>query len=239
MNGPTGAQGATGPTGLPGATGPTEWTDFGSLLIPSGSEDVASGGDFYTDAINGVINCGGGIIDASINVISDSTSPSIAVADGDEDLYIDDTLEVSSNSTFKFGGGSWSGFSDRRLKKDIEPYRDGLREIMKILPVWYRYVERLGLDEDERDKQFVGVLAQDMAGVAPYMIEERNLFRVERETADGRVEVLDPGEKFLTYDPSALPYMLVNAVQEQQEMIEELQRQNEELQRRLEALERR
>jgi len=125
-------------------------------------------------------------------------------------------------------------------------HQDGLQKILSIMPVWFRYVDRMGLSEEDKDKQFVGVVAQDMLDVAPYMVEEKDLFRKERETEDGQLEILDPGEKFLTYDSSALPYMLVNAVKEQQQMIEELQRQNEELRRegeemrrRLEALERR
>ena len=207
--------------------------------------NVISTGDFITAATNGVINCGAGLISSTRNVISDSTTPTITVATGDEDLYIDDALEVSSTATFKTGGGSWLAISDRRLKEDIRPFEPGLSAILEISPVWFRYVARLGLDEHEKDRRFVGVIAQDMASIAPYMVEERDLFNEVSEDDDGVEQILDPGEPFLTFDPSALPYLLINAVQEQQLLIDELRSQNkelrsqsEELRRRVEVLER-
>ena len=200
--------------------------------------NVFSTGDFITSSVNGVINCGGGLINPRSNVISDSTTPTITIATGDEDLYIDDALVVSSTSTFKTAGGSWLAISDRRLKEDIQPFEQGLSAVLEISPVWFRYVARLGLDEREKDRRFVGVIAQDMASIAPYMVEERDLFREVHEDEDGVEQVVDPGEPFLTFDPSALPYLLVNAVQEQQRLIDELRSQNDELRRRVEALER-
>ena len=102
-------------------------------------------------------------------------------------------------------------------------------------PVWYQYTDELGLDDNSRS--FVGVIAQDAQQVAPYMVEERDFFRRERETEDGDVEVLDPGKRYLTFDASAMSFMLVNAVKEQQQMIDLLRQQNEGLLRRIEGLE--
>lgn len=120
-------------------------------------------------------------------------------------------LELSINSAAKPGGGSWATASDRRLKTDITPYTDGLQQVLAIKPVWYRYTEASGL---QNNQSFVGIIAQDMQKVAPYTVgtfTKRN------------------GEAYLNFDPSALDYMLINAVQEQQTVIEDLQAENDAL----------
>lgn len=61
-----------------------------------GGNVYAIGGDFYTSSGNGVINCGGGIMNANVNVISDGTV-NLDLANGDEDLYINDDLEVDDD----------------------------------------------------------------------------------------------------------------------------------------------
>lgn len=47
------------------------WSDLGNDLRPAGFENVVSGGDLITSARNGVINCGGGAMSTSANIISD------------------------------------------------------------------------------------------------------------------------------------------------------------------------
>ena len=201
------------------------WTDNGSDLEPIGGENILSGGDFVTASIDGVINCGGSR-NSNVNVIGDAVSPTITLVLGDEDLWIEDDLEVVGQG-YKTGGGTWAAISDRRLKKNIVQYQDGLQELLQIDPVWYSYNEHLGPLMDGR--RFVGIIAQEMQQVAPYMIEETPLFRKEIELPDGTTEVIDPGQNYLTYDASALTYMLVNAVKEQQALIEKQQQEINEL----------
>jgi hypothetical protein len=176
-------------------------------------------GDLITSSGNGVINCGGGILNATINMIADgNVTPS--VVNGDEDLFIEDDLQVNSQA-YKPGGGSWATTSDRRLKKDIRPYTDGLNELLDVNPVWFKYNELAQVSD--KDKSYVGIIAQEMQEVAPYMIEEVAMFSKVEEDEDGNEVIVDPGEKYLTYDATALTYMLVNAVKEQQELITQLQ----------------
>jgi hypothetical protein len=110
------------------------------------------------------------------------------------------TLYVNGDAG-KPGGGSWSNSSDRRLKQNVNGYHDGLSEIQKIRPVTFQYNELSGYDTEP---EYVGVIAQDLREVAPYMVSEN-------ETG------------YLDVNNSAMTYMLVNAVQEQQEMIKALQ----------------
>ncbi|MCB9233939.1 MAG: tail fiber domain-containing protein [Bacteroidia bacterium] len=101
----------------------------------------------------------------------------------------------------KPGGGSWAALSDRRLKQNIRPYTDGLAALTRIKPVTFEYN---GLaNTREGDIEYVGVIAQDVAEVAPYMVGQSG--------------------EYLSVDPSAFTYMLINAVQEQQKQIEALQ----------------
>lgn len=117
-------------------------------------------------------------------------------------------LEVNSSVVKKVGGGSWTASSDRRLKKDISDYNEGLNEVLAIHPVNFRYNKLSGYDTK---KEHIGVIAQEIEEVAPHMVST-----YEKE-----------GEEYLQVDNSAMTYMLINAVKEQQEQIEDLKSENE------------
>jgi hypothetical protein len=112
------------------------------------------------------------------------------------------TLQVNG-SAGKPGGGFWLGASDRRLKQDIHPYQNGLDKIMAINPVTYHYTEASGYDPEP---EYVGVIAQEIQEVDPSMVGTHEM----------------EGKEYFHVDASAMTYMLINAVKEQQAMIEEL-----------------
>jgi hypothetical protein len=121
------------------------------------------------------------------------------------------TARLSVNGTAdKPGGGSWAAFSDSRLKQNINTYNDGLSSLLKIKPITYHYNEKAGIDTKP---EYVGVLAQDLKEVAPYM--------VSTFTKDGT--------EYLKVDNSAMTYMLINSIKEQQAQIETLKAENEKL----------
>ncbi len=115
-------------------------------------------------------------------------------------------LEVNGNAA-KVGGGIWETASDRKLKTNIEEYTDGLDALLKIRPVRYEFNGKQGL---VTGKKFVGIIAQEMQEVAPYMINET-------------VYTDEEGNKsnYLSYDGSALTYMLINSVKTQNDKIEQ------------------
>lgn len=122
---------------------------------------------------------------------------------------------VNGNAA-KNGSSTWIVTSDKRLKQNISPYSNGLSELLKISPVWFNYNEKSGYDTSKR---YVGVLAQELKEIAPYMVDE---FSFNRQ---------DPSaEKYLSVDNGAMTYMLINSVKEQQQQIEELKKQNAEQQ---------
>jgi hypothetical protein len=129
-------------------------------------------------------------------------------------------FEVGTNSAGKPGGGSWSAVSDARLKKDIHDFNDGLEVLKQIHPVRYKYNELSGVKDTST---FVGIIAQELKEIAPYMI--------------GQFTKKDDGQQYYDYDGSAMTYILINAVQEQQDIIEQQQKTNDELLQKLNTLE--
>lgn len=205
-----------------GVTAPTERLEVG------GNIEVT--GDLYTGATNGVLNAGGGNMNVNINTIAD-VAPTPLNANGDEDLYIADVLELGGQG-FKPGGGSWGAASDARLKKDVQNFTDGLDKILAIRPVSFKYNDHF--KSLNNNKTYIGVLAQEIKEVAPYTVELTKFGQVNEEDENGVEHVKKEGEEFYTYDSSSLTYILINAVKElkslnddQQKMIEDLKKEVE------------
>ncbi|WP_053077103.1 tail fiber domain-containing protein [Chryseobacterium sp. BLS98] len=123
-----------------------------------------------------------------------------------------------NGSADKPGGGSWGTFSDRRVKKDIAEFKDGLNVITKLNPVTYKYNEKSGYKD--LDTEYVGFIAQDVEKAAPYMV------KIIDDTKKSGLK--DKRE----LDESALTKILVNAVKEQQQEIALLRKEIEVLKNR-------
>jgi hypothetical protein len=132
-------------------------------------------------------------------------------------------LELSTNSAGKPGSNTWTIVSDARLKKDVKDFKDGLSVIKQINPVWFRYNGEAGIKDTA---QFVGILAQDIKKIAPYMVGEKKL-KDEKGNQSS----------YLNYDGNAMTYILINAIKEQQQMIESLTKQNQEITKKLQEIE--
>lgn len=134
----------------------------------------------------------------------------------------------------KPGGGSWTdAASDRRLKKNIHEFSDGLETVLKLNPVWYQFNEQLA--DYDNGKEYVGLIAQEVQEVAPYMIENLNYHEYEtsgQSEADYQINKVNE-KSFLTLNNTAITYMLVNAIKEQQEQLEEKEDRIAELEEKL------
>jgi len=124
-------------------------------------------------------------------------------------------LQLSLNSAAKPTTNTWTVASDRNLKTNIHPYESGLQDIMKIEPVWFTYTGEAGMPQETG----VGVIAQDLQKVAPYMVTDW-VYR----TNEGKET------SYLGVDNGAMTYMLINGIKEQQQIIE-LQQNEIELQK--------
>ena len=143
-------------------------------------------------------------------------------------------LEVGGDVA-KPGGGSWSALSDKRYKKNVKPYTDGLSSVLKINPVRYHYNEKSGYDTNP---EYVGVIAQELRETAPYMIKEMPTGKLNGDdsatASDSNAPPSDaPFDTYLSVDNSAMTYMLINAVKEQQAQIDQLKTQIQQLQQQV------
>jgi len=105
--------------------------------------------------------------------------------------------------------GAVLSYSDARLKNSITAFTDGLNVISKINPVQFYYN---GDAPFNTDKQQVGVIAQDLEKVAPYMIDKNKQ---------------NGYDDLRSVNNQAYTFLLINAVKEQQQQIEKQQKQIE------------
>ena len=139
-------------------------------------------------------------------------------------------LSVNGQAS-KPGGGGWATFSDRRLKKDIQPYQAAIDVLNKVEPITYRYNGKGGIADDST--RFVGIIAQELREIAPHMVDTVQMMDADSVLRD-----------YLSVDHNAFTFMLINATQEQQERIdaqaqeiERLKQDNVSLKARLQRIE--
>lgn len=139
----------------------------------------------------------------------------------------------------KPGGGMWTATSDERLKTNVKEFSDGLEQILEFKPVKFHYNGKGGVHDTENE--YVGLIAQEVQEIAPYMVKPYKYQEVtESRNSDGGIKYnYSPEQEWLSINPSALVYMLVNAVQEQQEIIDEKDERITDLESRLIDLENR
>jgi len=102
--------------------------------------------------------------------------------------------------------------SDSRLKKDVIDFKDGLSVIKQLSPIKYQYNGKAGL---QTECDHIGVFAQDLQKAAPYLVEE---FIHEETNEEGEVIA---EETYLKIHDSEIKYLLINAMKEQQDIIED------------------
>lgn len=112
-------------------------------------------------------------------------------------------FSVNGNAD-KPGGGTWATFSDERVKKNINSYNKGLKEILAIRPVTFEYN---GIAFDANGKTYVGVIAQEIEKVLPSTVTS--------------IEYKDFND-LRQFDSSELTYTLINAIKELKAEIDSL-----------------
>jgi hypothetical protein len=106
------------------------------------------------------------------------------------------------------GSGAWAFTSDARVKDDVRDLELGLAELQQVRPVRFRYNGRAGTTAGRAG---VGVLGQEIETVVPETIQRVNVAN-------------DPGlDDMRVFDPSALTYVLINAVKELAAKVEHLE----------------
>jgi hypothetical protein len=114
--------------------------------------------------------------------------------------------------------------SDKRTKKDIVSYNGGLDLVKQLEPVKFKYNGKARTTDD--GAEHISFIAQDLEKIpelASLMIQKVNM---KLEETDANTT------EMLTLNASALPFILVNAIKEQQKQIEELKAELQELKKK-------
>jgi len=166
-------------------------------------------------AIYGSSSTGNGLVGQNNNTDHAAAAVSALSADGENGLAYWGTgaIQITSSVAEKAGGGAWQVFSDARIKKDIAPFRLGVAQLKEVRPVTFKY-NGLGGTTDN-GHEFVGVIAQELEKVFPSMVTSRKGKLHPTDTADTDIKIVDP---------SALTFVLINSVKEQQAIIERQER---------------
>ena len=130
----------------------------------------------------------------------------------------------NGGNAFKPGGGAWATLSDIRLKQNVVPFTAGWNVLSKIKPVTFQY--NGVANTPAGDKTYVGVIAQDIQQTAPYMLSS--------EYAGNSTT----NEQYLTVDPSAFTYLLINSLKETRTLVEQQQQEINTLRKKLESISR-
>lgn len=125
-----------------------------------------------------------------------------------------------------YAGGTtaWYNYSDARLKKDIKTLDNALDKIMKLRGVNYKYdtSNYPGVKLDTEENQ-IGFIAQEVEQIFPEMVREGNLYGSTK-----RGEAKSMNEEKNVYKMKAVSYstlipVLVEAIKDQQKIIESLE----------------
>jgi len=119
--------------------------------------------------------------------------------------------------------GTLLNTSDKRLKTNTTEFDYGLDEVLSLSPISYNYNGKAGTDAEQTH---VGIYAQDLRKVAPELVGEFKHEETEIEViengaeVDVRTKTNKSSETYLHINESSIKYMLINAVKEQQDIIE-------------------
>jgi hypothetical protein len=165
---------------------------LGYLANPS-KEDLSNAGAI---GANAYVSTSNSLVLGAIEGVNDAKASTYVGIGTTAPDYL---LHVNGDAA-KPGGGSWTVASDGRLKKNVSAFTQGLEVLTKVKPVWFEYNGEAGMPTN---KTYVGVIAQEMQKIAPYMVGSFTYQDTTGKKAD-----------YLDYDANALTYILVNAVQE-------------------------
>jgi hypothetical protein len=150
------------------------------VLQPSVPLQVAGGSDLtLTDGGNivvGQINSANLVLDnneiqarnngATAALFINANGGNVGIGTGNAQGF---QLAVNGTAA-KPGGGSWSNFSDARLKKDIQPLTGALDTLLSLRGVTFEYIDPKAINELPGTR--TGMIAQDVEKVVPDWVDE-------------------------------------------------------------------
>lgn len=119
-------------------------------------------------------------------------------------------LQVNGSAFKNDGNANWAFTSDARVKENVRDLDVGLAELLRVRPVRYRYN---GLADTQAGLERVGVLGQEIEAIFPETIEKVPASGVGEDTIDD----------LRVFNPSALTFVLINAVKQLAQKVEALE----------------
>lgn len=140
-------------------------------------------------------------------------------------LDVNGIIRTRNDTAYKPTGGSWTTYSDQRLKKDIAPFKDGLAVLRKVNPVTFKFN---GIGDLSIIGTHIGVIAQDIKPVAPYCVSNgtgRLTVKQSESTNFSGEEIIEtlPADTLgeihsiispLTYNQDGLIYVMINSIKQ-------------------------
>ncbi len=201
--------GASGNVGI-GTTSPD-----GALDVQGDGKNIRLQSDDHIVGFLGVSGSGAALDKGFFELYSEGTSKVRFRADA-ADSYINSggglaigktsttfQLELSTNSAGKPTSNVWTIVSDERVKTNVQNYTEGLDLINQIRPIKYEYNGKAEMVEEGDLK--IGIIAQELQQVAPYMIGTFNT----KLNLDDKEDT-----ELLSYDGHAMTFILINAIKE-------------------------
>jgi len=105
--------------------------------------------------------------------------------------------------------------SDKRQKRNIKKVENGLEKVLKINPVKFQY-KNSKINPNVSDRQFVGVLAQELQKIDPSLVSTYTHYEVDEDLIPTGAT-----EEILQIQADAVQYLLVDAIKAQQVLIED------------------
>nr|WP_321236375.1 tail fiber domain-containing protein [uncultured Psychroserpens sp.] len=122
-------------------------------------------------------------------------------------------LRVFGNAFKSEGGTTWNPICDKRLKKNIKPFKEGLEAILKINPVRFKYNGKAGMPTEN---EHIGLVAQDLGKVCPDLIVPFS----------AKTKVSDTSEtEFFSYNADGIIFLMLNAVKELAAKVDTLEKE--------------
>jgi hypothetical protein len=120
-------------------------------------------------------------------------------------------FQVAGGAFKNDGNANWAFTSDARVKEDVRDLNVGLNELRRVRPVRYRYNGRAGT---RAGLEGVGVLGQEIEEIFPETVERVPAGAVSSDDLDD----------LRVFNPSALTFVLINAVKQLADKVEQLER---------------
>lgn len=146
--------------------------------------------------------------------------------------YFDGLVRTTNDNPEKVTSGSWTGYSDERLKENVQPFEDGLDVLRQINPVTYQFNGIGGLDDSST---FIGVIAQDVQQVAPYCVGTSQMIVSQTDAGAFGSDVVmiindstpEAVVNVMNYNYDGLIYVMINSIKQLDSTVAALQAQVE------------